>query len=396
VRVAYSKGFSARAAVEQCLAPLGGLTPGLLLAFCGGKHDPKEVLGGLQAAYPDVPIVGGSAVGAISRGAYGYSGLELLLVAISSEFAPQVDVTHALLSGEFEAGCALAHDVRAKAADGALILLFYDSVMSTNPPRLHAGSSLVRGFESGLGGKPVKLVGGGMLTDFNLSDGWIFDGRGVRKHAAVALTFPPNVTAETTVLHGCRPVSAFMEITRIDGAEVFELDGEPALSVIERLLRLRLGGPAGDELSLVATLGQKQGDQFAAFDENAYVNRLILTSNRERGSVTLFEPDFACGNTVQIMSRDNSLMIESVRHGVAASNQVIGRGDGLLSLYIDCAGRASARSGSPVEEAAVVIESIDHSIPLAGFYSGVEIAPFSGYSRPLDWTGLLAVLRRQT
>jgi len=146
----------------------------------------------------------------------------------------------------------------------------------------------------------------------------------------------------------------------------------------------------------VATLGQKQGDQFAAFDENAYVNRLILTSNRERGSVTLFEPDFACGNTVQIMSRDNSLMIESVRHGVAASNQVIGRGDGLLSLYIDCAGRASARSGSPVEEAAVVIESIDHSIPLAGFYSGVEIAPFSGYSRPLDWTGLLAVLRRQT
>ena len=118
-------------------------------------------------------------------------------------------------------------------------------------------------------------------------------------------------------------------------------------------------------------------------------------SNRERGSVTLFEPDFEAGSTVQIMSRDNTLMIESVRQGIAACNRIVGRGGGLLSLYIDCAGRASARSGSPVEEAEVVTDSIDRSIALAGFYSGVEIAPFAGYSRPLDWTGLLAVLRRR-
>ncbi len=272
------------------------------------------------------------------------------------DLVPSIAVSSALLEGEFEAGCALAGDVRAAAADDALVLLFYDSVMSNNPPRLHAGSSLVRGFEKGLNGKPVKLVGGGMLTDFNLTGGWIFDGDNVRKHAAVALMFPPAVTAETIVLHGCRPASAFMEITRIDGAEVFELDGEPALSVIERLLHLNVGGQAGEELSLVATLGQKQGDPFAAFDENAYVNRLILTSNRERGSVTLFEPDFEAGSTVQIMSRDNTLMIESVRQGIAACNRIVGRGGGLLSLYIDCAGRASARSGSPVEEAEVVTD----------------------------------------
>ena len=32
-----------------------------------------------------------------------------------------------------------------------------------------------------------------------------------------------------------------MEITRIDGAEVYELDGQPALGVIERMLGLSLG-----------------------------------------------------------------------------------------------------------------------------------------------------------
>ncbi len=51
--------------------------------------------------------------------------------------------------------------------------------------------------------------------------------------------------AETEILHGCRPVSAFMEITRIEGATVYELDGEPALKVIERMLGLPIGGGAG-------------------------------------------------------------------------------------------------------------------------------------------------------
>ena len=39
------------------------------------------------------------------------------------------------------------------------------------------------------------------------------------------------------------------------------------------------------------------------------------------------------------------------------------------------------------------MQSLDLSFPLLGFYSGVEIAPFEGYSRPLDWTGVLALLR---
>jgi hypothetical protein len=381
--------------VEQCLATLNGVPAGMLLVFCGGKHDGNAVLSALRPTFPNIPVVGGSAAGAISQSGYGYSGLELALAAFPPDVVPQIFVNYDLRAGEFEAGQALAREVSSAAADGALVLLFYDSVSSTSPPRLHPASSLVSGFEAGLAGKPVKLVGGGTLTDFNLSDGWVYDGAAVRKHAAVALLFPPGITAETTVLHGCRPASAFMEITRIDGAEVFELNGEPALHVIERMLHLNVGGSRGNELSLVATLGQKQGDPYAPYDENAYVNRLILTSDRERGSVTLFEPDFECGSTVQIMSRDNSLMIDSVREGVATSNKTIERGDCLLSLYVDCAGRASARSGSPVEEAAVVIESIDHSVPLLGFYSGVEIAPFEGYSRPLDWTGLLAVLRRR-
>ncbi len=367
----------------------------MLLAFCGGKHDPQAVLSAFRAHFGNIPIVGGSAAGALVNGACGYSGLEIAVAAIfDPALVPQVLAESGLETNEQETGRRLGARLARTATDQAAVMLLFDSVARSAPLQLHPASEVVRGVTDGLAGRPVRLFGGGTLTDMNLSDAWVFDGNTVRKHAVVALVFPPQIGAEIVILHGCRPVSTFMEITRIDGAEVFELDGRPALAVIEQMLGLPLGGSQGQDLSLIATLGEKQGDPFAPYEESAYVNRLILSANRAAGSITLFEPDFARGTRVQIMARDNGLMLDSVRQGIAGLNQVIAGRETLLALYIDCAGRASARSGAAVEEADLVRTLLPPALPLLGFYSGVEVAPFDGYSRPLDWTGVVTVLCR--
>lgn len=396
-QVAFAKHSVAAEVVAQCGRSLGAVQPRMLLAFCGGKHDPHAILAAFRERFgPHVPIVGGSAAGAVWREGLGYSGLELGLAAfVDADVVPRIVTNYALREGEQQAGEALGAEIAATAAEGSVVCLFYDSVASREPLRLHPASALMRGIQVGLGSKQVRLIGGGLLTDMNFTDGWIFDGAAVVEHAAVALVFPPTVVDETVILHGCRPVSTFMTITRVEGARVFELDRRPALQVIEGMV----GGPWADagapDLSLIATLGEKQGDPYAPYDENSYVNRLILSTDRATGSITLFEPDFLEGARVQVMSRDNSLMLDSVRNGVAAINRRVAGAETLLGLYIDCAGRASARSGARVEEAELVRRDLDPSINLLGFYSGVEIAPFAGYSRPLDWTGVLTVLRRR-
>lgn len=394
VAIGHGRSVSAATAIEQCRAAVGDMVPRFLLVFCGGKHDGAEIVKALRAAFgDDVLIAGGSAAGVIWRDGLGYSGLEVGLVAFGEgEFLPEVVVNRDLLQGEHAAGLALGRKLRETAAEGSVTLLFYDSVANQSPLRLHPASDLVAGLQSGLAGHRIRLIGGGTLTDMNLSDAWVLDGRDVAKHAAVALVFPPELRDETVILHGCRPVSTFMEITRIEGAEVFELDGRPALGVIEQMLGVTLGNTSSQDLSLIATLGEKQGDPYAPYDENSYVNRLILRANRTTGSITLFEKDFHLGTRVQIMSRDNALMLESVRNGISKINQSQSGGQPLLAIYIDCAGRASARSGAAVEEARLVADGLSPTIPFLGFYSGVEIAPFEGYSRPLDWTGLLTVL----
>jgi hypothetical protein len=377
------------------------------LVFCGGKHDPAAVLAGLRGVVGSLPVVGGSAAGTVTSAGFGYSGFEVAVGLFPASLgSPEILVDGGLLEGEAVAGRRLGESLRGLAGDGRVVLLFYDSVAATAPPRLHPASPLIDGIYEGMGadereggasGRPhparPHLIGAGTLTDMNLSDGYVFDGTRPRKHSAVAVVLPAAITAETTILHGCVPVSSFMTITNIDGAEVFELDGRPALDVIETMLGIDVADDDGRNLSLMVTLGEKHGDPFADYDENRYVNRLILQVAADRRSITLFEPDFRPGSVVQIMSRDNGLMVQSVRDGVRLMNKRVSGRKALMALYIDCAGRASARSGSEIEEAEVLLDEIAIQAPLLGFYSGVEIAPVDEMrSRPLDWTGVLTVL----
>lgn len=367
------------------------------LAFCGGKHDPVAFLEGLRETLGAVPVVGGSAPGVIAPPLVSYAGFEAAL-ALFGEGDPggPIVADHGLAEGGRETGRRLAARIEADGCADQPVLLLYDSVACRTPLRLHPASPLVLGLRDRLDrpGAPATIVGSGLITDLNLGDSWVFDGSGVAKHCAVAVPLGRDFEVVTEVMHGCRPASSFMTITRIEGAEVFELDGRPAYDVIIEWL----GGEAAlPGLSLSLTLGAKQGDLFAPFDENAYVNRLILGADRARGSITIFEPDFTAGERVQVMSRDNQLMLDSVRRGGAAAVRRIAQGEApSLCLYVNCAGRASMRSGAEREESGLLCEILPKDFPFLGFYSGVEVAPMAeGPSMPLDWTGVLAMVRRR-
>ncbi len=366
---------------------------GWALAFCGGRHDGTEFLSGMREILGDVPIVGGAAVGIIGRDEIGYEGTECGAALFPASLGKPVFLTESTeTGGDHAAGERLGERLADIAGDGASVLLFFDSIRASPPPVLHAGSHLVEGLYQGLGLMRINLVGGGTLGDFTLGDSFLFDGEGMRRHAVTAVVLPETIEARTTILHACIPASSFMDITRIDGAVVHEIDGRPAITALERLAGGPVDAAKAKELELHTTLGQNHGDIFGSFDGASYVNRLIVSIDPDSGSLVLFEPDFAPGTRVQVLIRDNELMFDSVRQrteGLMADLQ--GR-TCLLGLYIDCAGRARALCGSETEEAESVLRHCREDIPVLGFYSGVEVAPLLGRSRPLDLTGVLTVL----
>jgi hypothetical protein len=371
-----------------------GETPGWALAFCGGRHDRHILLRGLRSAFGGIDIVGGSAVGTITGQSLGYSGYECAVAVflVSSE-KPAFITLDGLDRNETDTGRRLGTQLRETAKPGDTVFVFYDSIRKSPPPELAMGSRLMDGMAEGLAGMELVVVGAGTIGDFQMSDSFVFDGRRAVKHAVVAAVLPSEWQSRTTIMHGCMPVSPFMEITRIEGAVLYELDGRPALDML-----LDLSGGARDpgNLSLSMTIGEKHGDLYAPYDESLYVNRLILGSNPAEGSVTLFEADFHPGTKIQIMSRDNQLMLESVSGRTRRLIEDLAPQQPFFALYIDCAGRSRAFSGAETEEASLVQQALGEQVPLLGFYSGVEIAPLLGRSRPLDWTGVLTLLTMGT
>jgi hypothetical protein len=369
---------------------------GWVFAFCGGRHAPDAVLEGLRTQLGPIPVIGGAAVGTITNSRISYGGYECAL-ALFPETTDKISIltTPGLDRSETRAGEQLGKQLRECATDNATVILFYDSIQSCPPPVLNVASRLMDGVYSGLADKPLKVFGAGLLGDFHLSRSYVFDGHDPVKNMAVALILPPVWSSHVTIMHGFKPISAFMEITRIDGTVIYELDGRPAYEVLNEMTQ-----PANERRDMnftrMVALGKKLGNPFDPYKESAYINRQIVSTNPEDGSISLFEADFQAGVKIQIMSIDHQLVLESVRNQTKKLLNGIHNGQGQGALYIDCAGRACAFCGDEVEEASILQEVIGESMPLIGFYSGVELAPCIDRTRPLDWTGVLSVFTMES
>lgn len=385
--VARESAFQARQRLPE------GVRPGWLLAFAGGQHDPAELLRGFRAALGDLPIVGGCGSGLITSEGPRSSGYECGVLLFPDALLPLAILkAEGLEDDEYAAGQRLGADLRAlELTPDSSVLLFYDSIKCGSPPVLHLGSRLMDGLYSGLADCQPQVIGAGTLADLALSSGYVFDGTQVVRHAATAVVLPPELTVRTTIMHGCLPASDFLRITRLAGARVLELDGRPALTVVEERLGVSREELLARQPLPSITLGEKHGDPYAPFSDGQYVNRLVMAIDPDDEALVLFEADFSVGSRIQLMAYEPWRMISSAREQTQDLLGLAAQDDLLCALYIDCAGRSIAFSGMDDDESGPVRELVGPRCPLLGFYSGVEIAPFMGRSRPLDWTGVLAL-----
>lgn len=373
-------------------------SPGLALAFCNGKHNFRDCFKGIRSVLNEVPVIGGSCIGIITNDYVGYSSYHVAVAVLDSNIKFEVAAAGKLNSGEEKVGEELADELRSyRNPEEKAILLFYDSVRNPPPPapELNTSSLLLDGFYRKIGKNPPPVVGAGLISSYNFALGEMFCIDRVCQQESVGALLSGDFNVYTKIMHGCKPISDYHTITRVEGPVVYEIDGKPALKVLDEFL----GGSDWQKRTplLVLTLGVNYSDKYSDYDEDSYLNRLIIAADPEKKGIVLFEADFKKGDQFQFMNRNADLMEESARIGSREairyhrSNNL----DPFFALYIDCAGRTADFSGALREEAEVIQESIGSEIPLLGFYSGVEIAPMLGKSRGLDWTGVLLILSRK-
>lgn len=390
---AYADGPDARAtaaaAAAAALERAGGGEPSIVLCFHHGRLDSDAVRAGLlDSLGPDAPLLGGTAMGVITNDALGYEGHQVgVAVVCGLPRAFRVASAEGLGSdGEHAVGAALG---RAMATSGEDVLLLYSSIRTglTDPDGLSLwfGTPLLAGLQETLGDHRT-LAGAGLIDSLQPGRSHVFSPEGTLRDGAVALACGDGVRMDSTVLHGCRPAGAYHEITRTEGPVVLEIDGRPALDVVDELMG---EGASHEDYPFRVILGVNRGDPFGEFDPADYQTRLCLAVDPEQRALIMFEPDLEPGSKVQLMriSYDLGYIGRQVEELVASLD---GRRP-LLAIYADCAGRSKAASALEEEEGDTVRAAIG-DIPLLGFYTGVEIGRVGEEVRPLDWTGVLCIL----
>ena len=380
-----------RQAAREALREAGRVgTCDLVLLFATARHDAGILREAIASEVGrDVPIVGGGAVGAISKDRYGYAGDQVILAVFHFEGVQCGFFTEpGLLDGEVDTGRRLG---RKLAANGTTpespVLLFYDAIDRTKGDlRLIMATYLLEGLEQGLGFLP-HLAGAGLQGDYLLTPTKQWLGDAVGSHHALALAFSGAVRMDCTIMHGCRPAAGPYTVTRADRQTILEINGQPALQFVDSVLGSSI---SPDEYPFFLIFGVNKGDKWADFNEKNYANRLCLAIDKERNGIIMFEPDLVEGTEFQIMHRSLDLGYMPPRMDELFAKLGAAR-EPVFALYINCAGRAAGYAGVDLEDAVILQKTLAGRVPLLGIYSGVEIAPVEGRPRGLDWTGVFCL-----
>lgn len=369
--------------------------PDIALAFAGGKLDHQRFLEGFRSVIgPKVPIVGGSAIGIITNHELSYNEYPAGAAVLDlGRGQCRVASCGGLDADEESAGKRLGKKLSLGPSD-QFILIFYDSIKKPpqggHPPVMNASRPLIKGLEENMEHE-VPVLGGGVIGDYSFNPPIQFVGSGVNTQSVVAIAFSGPMESCHRIMHGCTPIDGiYHTITRKEGSIIYEIDGRPAVYVIDEIYQ----SPDWRDKTPVEllTIGLNCGEKYGPPEEEKYINRLITGVLPGDKGICLFEPDLEEGTEIQFMLRNVSRMISSAEtNSRELFDQVesSGRKPG-FSFYIDCAGRAGGYSHIFVEEAAKVQDACnEQNVPLFGFYSGVEVAPILGKSRGLDWTGVM-------
>lgn len=324
-------------------------------------------------------IVGCSSFGVLSAAEEieGRPGVVVLVVA-----SDQIEATPLLYSPvggrENLAALELSNQMRPKLDRNSILILFPDAY--TSNPRI-----IVRELARQLG-RHVPIVGAGPAESGELQKTFqISQGRVAMDSVAGLLL--SGATSVTGVTQACRPFSSPFRITRATGNKIHELDGRPALHVLEenfKSLQKKAFGLSKGPVLVGLTL-EPDGQAFQGSD---YVVCNIVEAQKSQGSFTV-SSEVNQGGELAFVCRDPEGSLSDLYRMLDDLKSRTSRPS--FGLYFDCAARGSSLYRIPNRDVSAIRETFG-DMPLIGFHGNFELAPIKGANMVHGYTGALTLI----
>lgn len=230
------------------------------------------------------------------------------------------------------------------------------------------GSSLISGLETNIGAN--LSITGGMCGDDARFEKTLTSYKENPKEGEVILIGFYGDTLEVSYASfgGWIPFGPERVITKAEGNILYEIDGQPALDLYKKYL-----GEKSNELPQASLLYPLNVTPDGKKDP---VVRTILNINNEDQSMIL-AGDAPVNSRVQLMmaSVDGIAQGAQTAAKLAMTNR---KSKPELALLVSCIGRKLVMNQRVEEEVEQVREVVGERVPMAGFYSYGEMAPFNG------------------
>lgn len=352
--------FSDPADARDDLKILAKLNPNLILVFASPSwFCESSIEGDLTATFPDALILGCSTAGEISSA--GVHAGHCVVTAIRFDHISLHSATTNLenMADSTAAGRRLAEQLR-RNDDLRAVLLFGQGV------RIN-GSALIEGMHAVLG-SGIVITGGLAGDEGAFSQTWTIGPAGVSDQAVVALGLGgPRLRFSHGSFGGWEPFGPPRKVTRCDGNILYELDGEPALTVYKRYLGdYAKGLPASGLLFPFAKLTEGR--------KATGLIRTILGINEADGSLVL-AGDIKAEGYLQLMHASTDALVNGAETAAMAAGHMDSQAASGIAILVSCVGRKLAMGARVDEEVEAVAEALGRNATLAGFYSNGEISP---------------------
>ena len=385
-------------------------SPTLALLYITDQYadDAHDILAHLSAELPEITDWSGTVGVGIAANNVEYFDEPALAVMLLELPSDQYRVFSGVapLGMAFEAHTALVH---ADAQTADLAELIDEMAARTDSGYVFGGLSSSRG-------KAVQfaVAGDGNVKGQGAASG-VFSG------GLSGVAFGAGVHLVSRVTQGCLPVGRAHQVTGADRNVVLTLDGEPALAVMLRELKVTLDEPREALLAVRATLvglTEPAGANGVVSDAqtitrtgnfgNDVLVRHIIGLDPGRAGVAVaaavtpgMELAF-CQRNVQAARADLMRVCAEIREELEPQELALESATALAAseaeaaphpargiagaIYVSCSGRGGEHFGGPSAELQIIRRALG-DVPLVGFFAGGEIARNHLYG----YTGVLTV-----
>lgn len=230
------------------------------------------------------------------------------------------------------------------------------------------GSSLINGLEANIASN-ISITGG-MCGDDARFEKTVASYKENPKEGEVILIglYGDTLDISYSSFGGWIPFGPERVITKSEGNVLYEIDGQPALDLYKKYL-----GEKSNELPQASLLYPLN---VTPENKNEPVVRTILNINDEDQSMIL-AGDVPVNSKVQLMMASVDGIAQGAHKAACyAMDHRITKPE--LAIIVSCIGRKLVMSQRVEEELEQVRDTIGQTIPMTGFYSYGEMAPFNG------------------